>query len=84
LPFSHLIYHLHYQFDQGLPKIHEHDGGPPKGLGLIYEGRLVCFYSLNTDISDGCENEGIHDDPPQIREQALRMAVNILLYAILN
>lgn len=84
LPFSHPIYHIHYQFDNGLPKIHEHDGGPPKGRGLIYEGRLVCFYSLNTDISDGCENEEIHKDPPTVREQAMRMAINIVLYAVLN
>lgn len=84
LPFSHPIYSSVYNFPNGLPKIHEHDGGPPKGLGLIYEGRLVCFYSLNTDISDGCEDAQIHNDPPQIREQALKMALNILVYALLN
>ena len=84
LPFSHPIYHIYYQFDHGLPKVHEHYGGPPKGFGLIYQGRLVCFYSWNTDISDGCEDAEIHGDPPEIREQALRMAVNIFLYAVLN
>ena len=84
LPFSHPIYHAVYNFNNGLPKIHEHDGGPAKGLGLIYDNRLVCFYSLNTDILDGCEDEGIHDDPLEIREQALKMAVNILIYAIMN
>ena len=84
LPFSHPIYHIYYQFRNGLPKIHEHAGGPPHGLALFYEGRMVCFYSFNTDISDGCEDAGIHDDPPEVREQALRMAVNILLYALMN
>ncbi len=84
LPFSHPIYHIYYQFSQGLPKIHEHAGGPPHGLALFYQGRMVCFYSFNTDISDGCEDAGIHDDPPEVREQALRMAVNILLYALMN
>ena len=84
LPFSHPIYHIYYDFDQGLPKIHEHDGGPPKGYGLIYENRLVCFYSFNTDLSDGCENQEIHNDPPEKHEQALRMMVNIVLYALLN
>jgi hypothetical protein len=84
LPFSHPIYHIYYDFDQGLPKIHEHDGGPPKGYGLIYEDRLVCFYSFNTDLSDGCENQEIHNDPPEKHEQALRMMVNIVLYALLN
>lgn len=84
LPFSHLIYHSVYNFNNGLPKIHEHDGGPPKGFGLIYEGRLVCFYSFNTDISDGCEDVEIHNDPPEIREQALNMALNILIYGLMN
>jgi len=84
IPFSHSIYHIYYQFDQGLPKIHEHAGGQPKGLGLFYNNRLICFYSFNTDISDGCENEEIHNDKPEIREQALHMAVNIFLFAWLN
>ena len=84
LPFSHPIYHIYYQFDHGLPKVHEHYGGPPKGFGLIYQGRLVCFYSWNTDISDGCEDAEIFEDPPQIRKQAMKMAVNIFLYALLN
>jgi len=84
LPFNHPIYHIYYNFNNGLPKIHEHAGGPPKGLGLIYQGRLVCFYSFNTDISDGCEDEVIHKDAPDVRKQALQMAVNIFLYALLN
>jgi len=83
LPFDHPIYHIYYKFDQGLPKIHEHDGGPPKGLGLIYKGKLVVFYSFNTDISDGCEDEEIHKDPTDKREAALRMGINILVYALL-
>jgi hypothetical protein len=84
LPFNHPIYSIYYKFTDGLPKIHEHAGGPPVGLGLIYEGRLVVFYSFNTDISDGCEDAEIHNDPPEKREQALKMGVNILLYALLN
>lgn len=82
LPFSHPIYHQYYRFKTGLPKVHEHDGGPPKGLGLIYRERLVCFYSFNTDLSDGCEDSTIHNDPPAIREQAMRMALNIVLFAL--
>jgi len=83
LPFSHPIYHSQFNFPNGLPKIHEHDGGPPRGLGLIYEGRLVVFYSFNTDISDGCEDPEIHNDPPDKRTAALKMGVNILLYSLL-
>lgn len=83
LPFSHPVYHIYYSFKNGLPKVHEHAGGPPRGLGLIYRGRLVCFYSFNTDISDGCEDEEIHHDPLPVRQQALKMALNIFLYAVL-
>ena len=84
LPFSHPIYHIVSQFNQGLPKIHEHAGGAPKGLGLIYDSRLVCFYSFNTDLSDGCEDQDIHNDPPDKRKQALNMMVNIFIYALLH
>jgi hypothetical protein len=84
LPFSHPIYHVYYEFPGGLPKIHEHAGGPPRGLGLIYQNRLVVFYTFNTDISDGCEDPDIHNDPPDKRESALKMGLNILLYALLN
>jgi hypothetical protein len=83
LPFSHPIYKVYFDFPNGLPKIHEHDGGPPRGFGLIYEDRLVVFYSFNTDISDGCEDSEIHNDPPEKRQAALRMGVNILLYSLL-
>jgi len=82
LSFDHPIYHSYFEFNSGLPKVHEHDGGPPKGLGLIYQERLVCFYSSNTDLSDGCEDTGIHDDSPQIRDQAMKMALNIFYYAL--
>ena len=84
LPFSHPIYNIYYRFPNGLPKIHEHAGGPPVGYGMIYEGRLVVFYDFNTDISDGCEDPEIHGDPPEKREAALKMGMNILLYAMLN
>ena len=84
LPFNHPIYHIYYKFPNGLPKIHEHDGGPPQGMGLIYENRLIVFYSFNTDISDGCEDPEIHNDPPEKREAALRMGMNILIYALLH
>jgi hypothetical protein len=84
LPFSHPIYHTYYNFKNGLPKVHEHAGGPPHGYGLILDGRLICFYSFNTDISDGCEDAEIHNDPQAVRVQALKMAVNIFLYALLN
>lgn len=84
LPFSHAIYHTYYQFSNGMPKVHKHAGGPPKGFGLFYEGRMVAFYSFNTDISDGCEDPEIHNDPPEVRQAALQMGTNILLWALLH
>lgn len=82
LPFDHGIYHSVYDFRNGLPKIHEHHGGAPKGYGIYHEGRLVVFYSYNTDIGDGLEDEDVHGDPPDLREDALRMAINIVAYAM--
>lgn len=82
LPFSHPIYHTYYQFDQGLPKIHEHDNKPPQGFGIFHKGRLAVFYTYETDIGDGLESPEVHDDPPQKREQALQMAINIVLYVL--
>ncbi len=83
LPFSHPIYHTLYDFPSGLPKIHEHDGHPPQGLGLFHEGRLILFYTYETNISDGWADAEVHQDPPEIREQAFRMGLNIIIYALL-
>ena len=84
LPFEHEIYHSFYDFPNGLPKIHEHDGGPPHGYGIFHEGRLVVFYSFNTDIGDGMEDAEVHHDPPEKHEAALQMGVNIVVYALTN
>lgn len=81
LPFSHPIYHQHFDFDKGLPKIHEHDKKPPQGFGLIYKGRLVCFYSYESDLGDGWEDWEIHKDSDETRQKALRMGANIIQYA---
>lgn len=82
LPFSHEIYHEHYEFSGGLPKVHEHDGKPPKGYALIYENRVVCFYSAESDLGDGWEDQVVHNDPEEIRQKALKMGTNIVLWAI--
>ncbi len=80
LPFSHPIYHQKYNFPNGLPKIHEHDGKQPHGYGLIYKGRLVCFYSYDCDIGDGWEDPEVHNDSAEKRQQALQMGANIIQY----
>ena len=80
LPFDHEIFHQKYEFN-GLPKIHEHDGKRPQAYGIIIDGRLVCLYTYETDLSDGCENSEVHNDQPNKRQEALRMGANILMYA---
>lgn len=84
LPFDHPIYHTHYSFPDGLPKIHEHDGKPTQGFGLFdSDGRLCVFFSYESDLGDGWEPEAVHDNPPKVRERALQMGVNILVYAMM-
>src|SRR5574344_1169553 len=80
LPFSHPIYHQQFEFEKGLPKIHEHDGKPAQGFGLFYEGRLVVFYSYECDLGDGWESYAVHKDPESVRVLALRMGANIISY----
>lgn len=81
LPFGHPIYHAAYDFPGGLPKIHEHDNQPPQGFGWIHEGRVVCFYTYECDLGDGWEDPTVHEDPEEVRQQALRMGANIVRYA---
>lgn len=80
LPYDHPIYHQKFDFPRGLPKIHEHDGKPAQGFGLIYNGRLVVFYSYESDLGNGWEDPKIHNDPAEKRLQALRMGANIIAY----
>ena len=82
LPFTHPIFHQLYDFPGGLPKIHEHDGGPAKAFGIVYDGRLVVFFSFDCDLGDGLEDEEIHHDPPDKREAAVRTALNIVHYVL--
>ena len=84
LPFSHPIYHQKYNFPNGLPKIHEHDNLPPKGYGLIYNGRLVCFFTYECDLGDGWEDQDVHGDSQATRTKALQMGANIISYVFGN
>jgi hypothetical protein len=84
LPFDHPIYHQKYNFNNGLPKVHEHDDKPPQGLGIIYEGRLVCFYTFECDLGDGWEDFEVHRDSEETRIKALQMGANILQYVFMN
>jgi hypothetical protein len=82
VPLDHPVYHLIYDFPRGIPKIHEHDGKPAQGFGIFLDGRLAVFYSYQTDLGDGWEDPGVHNDPPEKREAALRMGVNLFAYAV--
>lgn len=80
IPFDHPIYHQKYDFEKGLPKVHEHDGKPAQGFGILHEGRLVLFYSYESDLGNGWEDQSIYNDPETIRQAALKMGANILSY----
>lgn len=81
LPFEHEIYQKPFEFKGGLPKIHKHDDKPTQGFALMWEGRLVCFYSFECDLGDGWEDPDVHKDPEEARRQALQMGANIIRYA---
>lgn len=83
LPFDHPIFHQKYDFN-GLPKIHEHDGKRPQAFGIIIDGRIVCLYTYETDLSDGWEDPEVHNDSPDNRRKALQMGANILMYAFMQ
>ena len=82
VPLDHPIYHLVYDFPKGIPKVHEHDGKPAQGFGIFLDGRLVVYYSYQSDLGDGWEDPDVHRDPPEKHEAALRMGVNLFLYAV--
>ena len=84
LPYSHAIYHQKFDFNEGLPKIHQHDEKPSVGFGIIYKGRLVCFYDYECDLSDGWEDSDVHNDSEETRTKALQMGSNILSYTFLG
>lgn len=82
VPFDHRIYQSFYEFPNGLPKIHEHDGKPPQGLGIFHNDRLVVFYTYECDLGDGWEDPEVHHDPPDKREQAFMMGINIVWHCL--
>ncbi|MBI5218366.1 MAG: DUF4159 domain-containing protein [Bacteroidia bacterium] len=84
LPYNHSLYHQKYEFPNGLPKIHEHDNKPPQGFGIMYQGRLICFYSYESDLGDGWEDQSVHKDSEETRQKALKMGANIISYVFGN
>ncbi len=82
VPLDHPVYSIVHSFPDGLPKIHEHDGLPAEGLGIFVDGRLVVYYSYQSDLGDGWENPDVHDDPADARDRALKMGVNLFAFAV--
>ncbi|MCH7892339.1 MAG: DUF4159 domain-containing protein, partial [Gemmatimonadetes bacterium] len=82
IPPDQAVFRMMYDFPEGLPKIHEHDGKPPQAFGIFHGGRLVVFYSYESDLGDGWEDPDVHGDAPDVRESALRMGVNLYLYVL--
>lgn len=80
IPFTHPVYHQKFDFQNGLPKIHEHDGKPAQGFGLFFEGRLVLFYSYECDLGNGWEDQRIYNDPEAKRQEALKMGANLICF----
>ncbi len=84
LPFNHPLYHQSYDFPNGLPKIHEHDGKAPQGFGLVWEGKVVVFYDYECDLGDGWEDYEVHKDSEETRTKALKMGSNLVQYAVMG
>jgi len=82
LPYSHGLYHCQYEFPGGPPKTHEHNGKPAQGFGLFHSGRLVLYYTYESNPSDGWNDAEVHGDPPEKREEALRFGTNIVAWAL--
>jgi hypothetical protein len=82
IPFDHPVFHAFYDLRRGTPKIHEHDGKPAQALGIFSKGRLVVLYTYQADIGDGMEDQDVHNDPPDLREDAMRFGVNLVVYAM--
>lgn len=80
LPFDHPIYHQKYNFESGPPKIHEHDNKPPQGFGMFWEGRMILYYTYETDLGDGWEDFEVHKDSDETRTKALKMGANLIQY----
>ena len=84
LPYNHELFTYPYNFPKGIPKIHEHDNKPPQAFAIFENGRMCLLYTYETDLGDGWEDEAVHNNPPDVREKALKMGVNILYFALVK
>ena len=82
VPLTHPVYHAVYDFPNGLPKIHEHDGKAARGFGIVLGDRLAVYYSFSSDLGNGWEDVETYHDSPALHEAALRMGINLFVYAV--
>lgn len=82
VPLDHPVYHIVHDFPQGVPKVHEHDGLPAQAFGVFVDDRLAVYYTYQADLGDGWEDPDVHDNPEAVRQSALRMGVNLFVYAV--
>jgi len=84
IPPNHELFNIYYEFPNGLPKIHEHNNQRPQALGIFYNKRIVLLYTYESDLGDGWESSKVHNNPEDLRNQALKMGVNIVIYSLLH
>ena len=82
LPTDHPVFSASYPFPGGLPKVHEHDGEPAQAYAIFHEGRMVVFYAFQSDLGDGWEDSSVHEDPEPVRQRALKMGANLIVWAL--
>jgi len=82
IPLEHELFNIYYKFPDGLPKIHEHDNQRPQALGIFHDEKLILLYTYESDLGDGWENSKVHNNPEDLRNQALKMGTNIVIYSL--
>jgi hypothetical protein len=85
LAANHALYKQKYIFAGGLPKIHEHDGKPAQGFALFKGGRMICYYSYESDLGNGWEDLGTYPgDTAAMHTDALKMGANLISYVLIH
>ena len=82
LPKNHPVFSIYYKFDNGLPKIHEHNNKRPQAFALFNNEKIIAIYTYESDLGDGWEDESVHGNNQEVREEALKMGTNIILYSL--
>jgi len=82
IPKDHLIFHVHYKFNNGLPKIHEHENNRPQALALFDNEKIIALYTYESDLGDGWEDSSVHGNSESKRQEALKMGTNIIIYSL--